>query len=198
MRTFSRIEAAAILLTTSVVCGFAVPSFFPESTVRNWPAWAQHRITLGPDVQGGSSFLLQVDRSDVRAQLLKSVRLDVHSELRDAGVKWASAPRVRGDSVEVRLLDSTLQAGLATLRELSTAPIGPRLFDVVDVGAGLVRVTPTDAAVDERVHLTANQSVPIMERRFNELGLAKINVERQGPDRILVQMPALFNPRLLE
>ena len=61
MLFFTRWKAAAILLTALVVCLFAVPNFFSESTVRSWPSWAQRHIVLGLDLQGGSSLLLEVD-----------------------------------------------------------------------------------------------------------------------------------------
>jgi len=37
MLHFSRFKVLAIVLTTLLVCLFAVPNFFPESTVKKWP-----------------------------------------------------------------------------------------------------------------------------------------------------------------
>src|SRR6202034_3162485 len=48
---FTRWKAVAILLTAFVVCLCAVPNFFPESKVKNWPAWAQRHVVLGLDLQ---------------------------------------------------------------------------------------------------------------------------------------------------
>src|SRR6266852_3373846 len=72
-----------------------------------------------------------------------------------------------------------------------------RTLDVVDAGGGLVRITPTDAAMLERTRQTIDQSVPIIEKRINELGLVEPTVQRQGTDRILVQVPGLGDPRRL-
>ena len=47
MLYISKWKATAILLTAFVVCLFAVPNFFPESTVKRWPEWAQRHIVLG-------------------------------------------------------------------------------------------------------------------------------------------------------
>lgn len=195
MLYFSRIEAAAIIITVLVVCSFAVPNFLSDQTVRGWPDWAQRRLVLGPDLQGGTSIVLEVDRSDVRAQLLESVRLDVHTELRDAGVKWASVPRVRGDSVEVRLNNSGYAAGFAKLRELSQPFNGVRPLDVVDAGDGLIRLTPTEDAITEREQQTINQSIPVIEKRISESGLVTATVQRQGNHRILFQVPGGGDPR---
>ena len=43
MLYISKWKAAAILLTAFVVCLLAVPNFFPEGTVKRWPAWAQRQ-----------------------------------------------------------------------------------------------------------------------------------------------------------
>ena len=54
MLYISKWKATAILLTALICCLLAVPNFFPESTVKRWPAWAQRHIVLGLDLQGGS------------------------------------------------------------------------------------------------------------------------------------------------
>ena len=50
---FTRWKALAIIVTALVVCLCAVPNFFPEARVKTWPAWAQRRLVLGLDLQGG-------------------------------------------------------------------------------------------------------------------------------------------------
>src|SRR5215470_2633082 len=183
MLYFSRAKAAAILLTALVVCGFMVPNFFTEQTVKNWPAWAQRRLVLGLDLQGGSHILLEVDRNDVIKQRLDTLRDEVVRTLREARITWANAPAVRGGSVEVRLREGgDFSTAFAKLRGLSQ-PLGGvlqgngmRTLDVVDAGGGLVRIT---------------------EKRINELGLVEPTVQRQGTDRILVQVPGLGDPRRL-
>src|SRR5581483_5446397 len=66
MLFFTRWKAIAIVLTALVVCLFAVPNFFSEKTIARWPQWAQRHISLGLDLQGGSSLLLEVDTSALR------------------------------------------------------------------------------------------------------------------------------------
>jgi SecD/SecF fusion protein len=204
MLYFSRAKAAAILLTALVVCSFLVPNFFPEQTVKNWPHWMQSRLVLGLDLQGGSHILLEVDGNDVRKQRLDTLRDEVARTLREAHITWAGPPAVRGASVEVRLREGQdFAAAFAKLRALSQ-PVGSvlqgggaRSLEVVDAGGGLVRLTPTEAAMTERTRQTIEQSVPIIERRINELGLVEPTVQRQGTDRILVQVPGLGDPQKL-
>jgi preprotein translocase subunit SecD len=206
MLYFSRAKALAILLTALVICGFTIPNFFPEQTVKNWPTWAQRRLVLGLDLQGGSHILLEVDQNDIRKQRLDNLRDEVVRTLREARITWANAPAVRGNSVEVRLREGPdFPTAFGKLRDLSQ-PLGGvlqgngmRTLEVVDAGGGLVRITPTEAAMIERTRQTIDQSVPIIEKRVNELGLVEPTIQRQGSDRILVEVPGLGDPaRLIE
>ena len=202
MLFFSRWKAAAIVLTAFIVCLAAVPNFFPERTVLTWPKWMQSRVVLGLDLQGGSHILLQVDIADVRRQKVEALRDDVRRVLRDARV--ANTNSVRGDTVEVRLRDPENAAQtLPKLRDLSQ-PVGgllgasgQRSLDIVDVGGGVIRLTLTEPAITERVRQAVEQSIQIIERRVNELGTVEPSIQRQGIDRILLQVPGLQDPKRL-
>jgi preprotein translocase subunit SecD len=203
MLYISRWKATAILLTAFLVCLCAVPNFFPEHTVRTWPAWAQRHIVLGLDLQGGSHILLAVDSNDVRRQKLVQLQDDVRRTLRDARVGLAGAPVIRGNSVEVRIRETDLQQGLTKLRELSQplggilSATGQRSLDIENVGGGLVRLTVTEPAIVERIRQVVEQSIEIIQRRVNAMGLVEPSIQRQGTDRILVQVPGLGDPQEL-
>jgi preprotein translocase subunit SecD len=205
MLHFTRLKAAAILLTALIVCGFAVPNFVSPDKVKTWPVWAQRYVVLGLDLQGGSHILLQVDANDVRKQKLDALRGDVVKTLRENKIIWQTLPAVRGNSVEVRIRDSQdVPTALAKLRDLSQ-PItnnilgvtGERTVDVTDAGGGLIRLTPTDASLRELTRQTIERSIPIIERRINGLGLVEPTIQRQGIDRVLVQVPGLSDPEQL-
>ena len=51
--------------------------------------------------------------------------------------------------------------------------------------------------MNERIRQTVEQSIPIIEKRINELGLVEPTIQRQGVDRILVQVPGLGDPQRL-
>src|SRR5262244_1397831 len=203
MLYISKWKATAILLTALICCLFAVPNFFPESTVKRWPAWAQRHIVLGLDLQGGSHILLEVDANDVRRQKLLALQDDVRRVLREARIGLTRAPLIRGNSVEVVIRESDLQQGLAKLRELSQplsgflGSTGARSLDIENAGGGVVRLTPTEPALLERVRQAVDQSVEILGRRVNAMGLVEPSIQRQGNDRILVQVPGLGDPQQL-
>jgi len=204
MLYFTRWKAAAILLTAIIVCLFAIPNFLPEKMVQSWPKWAQRHIVLGLDLQGGSHILLEVDSNAVRKEKLEGLRDDVRRVLRDARAGYTGLV-VRGNSVEVRIRDnSNFDQALAKLRELSQplggilSSTGQRSLDITTEPGNLVRLTLTDPAIVERVRQSVEQSIQIIERRVNELGTVEPLIQRQGVDRILVQVPGLQDPTRLK
>src|SRR6201986_4288111 len=204
MLYFTRWRALAIILTALVVCLCAVPNFFPEAKVKTWPTWAQRHLVLGLDLQGGSYLLLEVDSNYVKKEKLDQVRDDVRKTLRDAKIGYTGLA-TKGDSVEVRITKDTDQANaLGKLRDLSQ-PLGgllgsngQRSLDVSDAGGGGIRLTVTPAAINERIRQTIEQSIQIVERRINQLGTVEPVIQRQGTDRILVQVPGLQDPTELK
>src|SRR6202521_2372644 len=204
MLYFTRWKALAIILTALAVCLCAVPNFFPEAQVKTWPAWAQRRLVLGLDLQGGSYLLLEVDSNYVKKEKLDQVRDDVRRALRDAKIGYTGLA-VRNDAVEVRISrDTDVPNALAKLRELSQplggllGSSGQRSLEVSDAGGGLIRLTVPQAAVTERIRQTIEQSIQIVERRVNQLGTVEPVIQRQGTDRILVQVPGLQDPTRLK
>jgi preprotein translocase subunit SecD len=195
MLFFTRWKAAAILLFALVVCLFAVPNFFSEKTVARWPSWAQRHIVLGLDLQGGSSLLLEVDTSAVRKERLQALNDDVLRVLRQARIPFTGRA-IQGNGVVVHITrDADVKTAVDKLGELSQplsgilGSTGQRSLDITE-NAGL--------ALTERIRQAVDQSIEIIQRRVNELGLVEPSIQREGLDRILVQVPGLQDPSHLK
>jgi len=188
MLQFTRTQATTILVTVLVICGLSVPNFVSDETIGGWPEWAQRRITLAPELQGGTSVLLEVDRNSVREYVLKKLFREARDVLRDARISLANRMAIRNGSVEVRPLAGDFEAALAKLGELSQAFNGVSPVEVKDAGGGLIRVTPTEAGVREYEPPITDQSIRnIRVRLFGVLA----TVEREGAWRIRAQVPRL-------
>ena len=186
MLQFTRTQTTTILVVVLLICGLSVPNFLSSETMASWPKWAQRRITLAPELQGGNSLLLEVDKNSVREYVLKNLFQDVRNILRDARI--GSALAVRSGSVEVRPLAGDFEAALAKLGELSRAFHGVRAAEVTDAGGGLIRVTPTEASIQEYEQPITNRTLDEIRARL--FGVPA-NVEREGPGRVRVQVPGL-------
>jgi preprotein translocase subunit SecD len=203
MLYFTRWKAAAILCTALFICLFAVPNFLPEKMVQSWPKWAQRHVVLGLDLQGGSHILLEVDTKAVRKEMLEALRDDMRRVLREARIGYTGLV-VRGDGAEVRIREAAnVDQALEKLRALSQplggllSATGQRSLDVTNDG-GLIRLTLTEPAIVDRVRQAVGQSIEIIERRVNELGTVEPLIQREGTDRILVQVPGLQDPTRLK
>jgi len=204
MLYFTRWKALAIILTALVVCLCAVPNFFPEAQVKTWPLWAQRHLVLGLDLQGGSYLLLEVDSNYIKKEKLDQIRDDTRRVLRENKIVYTGL-NVRNDAVEVHITkDTDQQTALSKLRDLSQ-PLGgllgsngQRSLEVADAGNGTIRLTVPPAAVTDRIRQTIEQSIQIVEKRVNQLGTVEPVIQRQGTDRILVQVPGLQDPTRLK
>src|SRR3982751_4299077 len=204
MLYFSRWKALGTLLTALFVCLFAVPNFFSDATIKRLPGWAQRHVVLGLDLQGGSPILLEVDANYVRKEKAEQLAQDVQRSLREARIGYTGRT-IRGLTVEVRIREeSNFDAALAKLRELSQplggllSATGQRSIEVVDAGNRVIQLTITQPAITERIRQSVEQSIQIVERRVNELGTVEPLIQRQGVDRILVQVPGLQDPTELK
>jgi len=204
MLYFTRWKAGAIILTALFICLFAVPNFLPEKMVASWPKWAQRHVVLGLDLQGGSHILLEVDTKAVRKEMLETLRDDMRRVLREARIGYTGLV-VRGNGAEVRIRDNAnTDKALEKLRTLSQplggilSATGQRNIDVTSEANNLIKLTLSDPAIVERVRQSVEQSIQIIERRVNELGTVEPLIQRQGTDRILVQVPGLQDPTRLK
>jgi preprotein translocase subunit SecD len=204
MLHFSRWKALAILLSSLIVCLFTVPSLMPPQAFQQLPSFLQRKLVLGLDLQGGSHILLEVDSNAVRKERIEALRDDVRRVLRDARIGYSNLT-VQNQSVQVRIREQgDGPEALRRLRELS-APVGGLLsgtgqrdIEVTDIGGGLIQLNVTDTGITQRIRQSVEQSIEIVRRRIDELGTVEPLIQRQGDDRILVQVPGLQDPTRLK
>lgn len=206
MLYFSRWKSVSIWLVVLLGIIVALPNLLPQSVLSSMPNWLPTRqLTLGLDLQGGSHILLQVDREDLIRDRLEAARDDVRTKLRDARIGYTGLSGT-GRAVQVRIRDaSQVEAAKAALADL-TAPVSAGFLGagtVTEVAMtepepGLLRFSLTDEGINYRVGTAVDQSVEVVNRRVNELGTTEPIIQRQGTDRILVQVPGLEDPQRLK
>lgn len=197
-----------ILIWLMVLAGvlFALPNFFAKSELAALPDWVpKKQMALGLDLQGGSHILLQVDRQDLIKERLTATRDDVRRILRDAHIGYTGLSG-SGNMVQVRIRNAddvaTAKEKLADLTQPITSGLfsGGRVSELTmeEPEPGLLRLTLTDAGIEYRLSSAVTQSIEVISRRVNELGTTEPVIQRQGLDRILVQVPGLQNPERLK
>lgn len=166
----------------------AWPSFLPSSLVN-----------LGLDLRGGAHLLAEVRVSDVYADRIDGLWPSVRDALRDERATVGNVRRMPSDPSELRVQISnpdaisqaaTVVRALAQPTESITGFGTARDLDVRTEGAEVI-VTLSEAekqATDER---TMRQSLEIIRRRVDEAGTREPTIQRQGADRILIQVPGI-------
>jgi preprotein translocase subunit SecD len=143
-------------------------------------------MSLGLDLRGGMLLVYEVDTEGAVAQLLQRLERDFRKVLRDARIQYREVA-VAGNSVHVTLRDPADQeAARKALLEYD-----PELTLAPDAAEGTITASLTEAAVKERHAFAIQQNITALENRVNALGVAETVVQRQGQNRIAVQVPGV-------
>ena len=160
-----------------------------------WPEWMPERlVNLGLDLRGGAHLLAEVNVEDVYANRMEAAWPEVRDALRSiTPVRRVDAPK---GELRVRINDASVMAQALEATRALARPVqsltGTGQNDIVVNGANdIITITLTDAekqATDER---TMQQSLEIIRRRIDEVGTREPTIQRQGADRILIQVPGI-------
>ncbi|MEN3278853.1 MAG: preprotein translocase subunit SecD [Massilia sp.] len=160
--------------------------------VKNTPAWMQalnaKAMNLGLDLRGGVHFLLQVDSRAVLETKIKGTQASVRSILRDKNIRHAGIER-NGNTVEVSFRDAETRA--AARNVLASQVQDLALADAADGTDLKLLVTLKPEALKRTVEEGVNQNITTLSKRINELGVTEPVIQRQGADRIIVQLPGV-------
>jgi len=164
-----------------------------------WPSWLPSGIVnLGLDLRGGAHLLAEVQVQQVYADRLNAMWPDVRDALREVRDQVGPIRRQDGPPGELRVKISRpegMPAALEAVRKLarptmSLTGVGSSDIDVSGQGDTLV-VQLSEAeklATDDR---TVKQSLEIVRRRIDEVGTREPTIQRQGADRILIEVPGI-------
>ncbi|WP_192562309.1 protein translocase subunit SecD [Pseudomonas gozinkensis] len=156
------------------------------------PQWlrnlAAHPMKLGLDLSGGVHFLLEVDMDKALDARLKVYEGDVKSLLRKEKLRYRSLPQLNG-AIQLGFSD-------ADSREQARALIRKNFndFDIVPAdlnGQPVLRLAMTPAKLAEIREYSIKQNLTTVRNRVNELGVAEPIVQRQGANRIVVELPGV-------
>ncbi len=164
-----------------------------------WPNWLPSQIVnLGLDLRGGAHVLVEVAVADVYKDRLDSLWPEVRDTLREDRDTIGSVVRAESADDELRIEIGNPEA-MARAVEIAnglTRPVvslsgaGSRDFEVTsEDGLLVIRISEAErVALDDR---TMQQSLEIIRRRVDEAGTREPSIQRQGADRILVQVPGI-------
>jgi SecD/SecF fusion protein len=206
MLYFSRWKTTLIMLAVLAGVVFAFPNLLSREQAASLPEWLPNdQLTLGLDLQGGSHILLEVSREEIAEERLDTILDDTRRILRDAGIGYTGLGASNG-VVQLNVRD---QARLDEARQLlgelaepvSAGGLTGGILQEVNIAGpdnGRFRLSLTQEGIDYRVSSAVTQSIEVVRRRVDELGTTEPIIQRQGVNRILVQVPGLDDPERLK
>lgn len=147
-----------------------------------------HPLKLGLDLRGGVHFLMEVDMDEAMKKMREQLVSDLRNELRENNLRLAGA-RADGDDVLITFRDAeTRDAALDLLQKnhrdfiFTATERSDRYF---------IRAALTQARLSQIRTSAVDQNINILRNRVNELGVAEPLIQRQGAERVVVELPGV-------
>ncbi|GLI93880.1 protein translocase subunit SecD [Methylocystis echinoides] len=208
MLRFSTWKFLAIVAMTLAAVLVVAPSMLSPSNYQalasRLPSWlTPPTIVLGLDLQGGSHVMLEVDQADLISTQVKNLRDDVRRILREEKVAMTGGIGATARGVQLRVPDAAdrekILPKLRLLRNSFSSNVGGQTpLEVEATPEGVIRITVTDVGVRDKSRKAVEQSIEVIRRRVDALGTREPSIQRQGDDRVLVQVPGLQDPQTLK
>ncbi|BAX54896.1 preprotein translocase subunit SecD [Photobacterium damselae subsp. piscicida] len=157
------------------------------------PMWLQDMgfepIKLGLDLRGGVQFLLDVDVNQVFKVQGQSLADDLRADFRKEGIRAARVEIMAADKLLVRLPSSDANSKIRHFVEQQY----PQWQPTNGNGDNLI-LTLKEKEQTELRNLTVQQNLQTMRSRIEELGITEAVVQRQGENRIRIELPGVQDP----
>ena len=185
------------IAVVAVVCAlgilFALPNLLPKDSLDGLPDWLPHeQISLGLDLRGGSYVLFEVESEVILDEWMEAVEDDFRAFLRDERIGVRSQGWNNQQLVMMLRDAADLDAARLALQNYDQAV----LIDFDDDGT--FSAVLTEQGINERISNATQQAIEILERRLNEFGVSEPIIQRQGLDRIIVQLPGISDSSVID
>ena len=194
---YTKVEQHNDALKAVEASGVTTPE--QEAAIAQWPNWLPSGlVNLGLDLRGGAHLLAEVQVADVYKDRIDGLWPDVRDALRTERDAVGNVRREPSDPgvLKVKIGNPANMAKAVEVVRALAQPVvtltGVGQTDIEVAGAGdILTVQLSEAervATDSR---TIQQSLEIIRRRVDEVGTREPTIQRQGTDRILIQVPGI-------
>lgn len=183
--------AVELLLTQAFGNDYA----FKSSTENNAPAWLKALngtpIKLGLDLSGGVLFLLDVDTERALSDRLKSIALDIKTLAVEQRIRLSKVEHPTPYSLVFHVASTASPANDALLDKIKKNY--PELTQTKHKGNQITFAYSPTEQVKFRQE-TMKQTLKTMRGRIEELGITEAVTQKQGKNRIRIELPGVHNP----
>ncbi|MGX5915065.1 protein translocase subunit SecD [Aliidiomarina sp. Khilg15.8] len=143
-------------------------------------------LKLGLDLRGGVHFLMEVNMEEALVKMRDQMVGEVRNQLREEGIRYRNVEEDGNDVVVTLRNSEDMQAANSALRGTYQG------YDLsLDGDSNTVRLAMSEAQLQETRANAISQNITILRNRVNELGVAEPVIQRQGQDRIVVELPGV-------
>ncbi|MEM7617202.1 MAG: protein translocase subunit SecD [Pseudomonadota bacterium] len=192
MLEFSRWKILLVLAISLASIYFSLPSFFKDSDNNMIAKFLpSNSVKLGIDLQGGMHIALEVDFDQYLRQKVLNLKQEVRDILRDAKndkISYIGGLPISNNSIEIQLKnedDFNKAFNRITNRKDDVA--------IEKLPGNILNVQFNDQKITQMRQNVIAQSIEIIRRRVDETGTKEPIIQRQGKNRIILQMPGITN-----
>jgi preprotein translocase subunit SecD len=188
------------IILIAVVCAIGILYSSPNLLGRDRAAWLQEHtpsffpnqtVNLGLDLRGGSHLLLEVAVDNVIDEHMQMIVDQARASLRAAKIGYTDLG-LAGGEIHFKLTDAKQEdQAKDAMKDMD------RDLDVT-VQSGEFTLRMSEAKIAERKRAAMDQSIEIVRRRIDETGTREPSIQRQGDNRILVQLPGVDDPERIK
>ena len=169
-----------------------ISSSYSLTSYIDLPDWLRyinaHPMYLGLDLKGGVHFLLQVDKDNIKENLLREIENDVRSTLIDNKYRYKSLSKL-GNKIEVQFQsDKPIDIITDKINELIP---DLNITKISKSGIVSLNITPSNDLINRDIKSSLAKNLTILRSRVDELGVSQPILQKQGQDRIIIQLPGL-------
>jgi len=192
----SRLRLAIYLVAILFGILTALPNVLPPHVLAAIPDFLpKDKVTLGLDLRGGSHLVLEVDSSGLVREHIQGLLGQARQQLRREKIPMSLR---RTDTAVYVTLNNVADSNraLPLLRQLAN-PIGTMGATDIEFSrpsSTQIVMSMNREGVRDRVNAATEQSLEIIRRRIDQIGVAEPTIQRAGADRIVVQLPGVQDP----
>ncbi len=168
---------------------FIYPNLYDKTEVTALPNYlSKKQVNLGLDLQGGSHLLLEVDAKSVLKEKSEFLVDDIRSSLRKKKIKYSNLGAKLSGAVVTITDREKLDLAKKSIRENIEKGI------LINTDGTKLNLSFSDEYILDSNNKTVDQSIEVVRKRVDESGTKEPVIQRQGENRIIVQLPGIKDP----
>lgn len=169
---------------------FSAPNMLNQSQLEKLPEWMRSTINLGLELRGGSHLQLEVDLKSVLKDQTNNMLDDVLNVLRKEKIGYTNLV-IGADKKSITFVmrnSSQIEAIKKAMKKIDNG------LNFTNEADGRVTISLTPEMIHARAKAAMEQSIEVIRHRIDESGTKEPLIQRQGEDRIIVQLPGVDSP----